>query len=231
MQVAARRAARVAHLADLLAGENAVAGAHQRSLAHVHVDVVDARARGVHHHVVAGGAVESRVLDLAAASERQLGAAAGEHVLPLVAAAPAEVVGLGLAEIVAAADREEVVGEEEAVGRRSGAGHAFDLEVIGPGGAHPAVALAVPLDLSRLSRRSLHIPRAHDLVGRLAQQLHAGGLLDREARPPPAGVEITRIRRQVERLGFGSVADADGESRGGAGPPAVDQLQTTRDGL
>ena len=83
----------------------------------MHVHVVDVGAGAVDHDVVAGGRVVLLELDRPAAGRHQRRAALGEHVLALVAvtgAAGAEA-GAGAAEVVPAADREDVVVEVEGV--------------------------------------------------------------------------------------------------------------------
>ena len=148
-----------------------------------------------------------------------------EHVLALVAAAAAEVVGLRLAEVVAPADREEVVAEEEALGRAGGGGgDAVAAEAVGAAAGHPARALAIPADLGR----RFGVPLAHDLAGRLAQELDMSALCHRVGRPAASRIEEARRGREVERLRLGRVAHAHVEARGGVVAPAVDQRQPSR---
>ena len=183
------------------------------------------RTGRVDDQVVARRGVVAGELNLASAGERQLGAAAREHVLALVAAAAAEAVGLRLPEVVAPADREEVVAEEEgSFGAGGGAGDAIAAEAVGAAAGNPAYALAVPADLGRRFR----VPLAHDLAGRLAEELHMAALRHRVGRPATPGEEEARRGREVERLGLGGVAHAHGEARGGVVAPAVDQRQPSR---
>src|SRR5215210_542406 len=115
VQVAALGVAAVADRADRLPGVDTVALAEGRGLIEVHVGVVEVGAVAVDHDVVPRGGVVLLELDAAAARGHHARAAPGHHILALVAVAgPARPeAGARAPEVVAAADREEVVVEVE----------------------------------------------------------------------------------------------------------------------
>src|SRR5690606_38107080 len=97
-------------------GEDLLTGAYQRLAAQVHVDVVVGRRRTVDDQVVARTGVVAREPHGAAARRGDPRATASEHVEALMAPSATELIGVGPAEVMATADREQMVVEGERLG-------------------------------------------------------------------------------------------------------------------